>query len=184
MADHNPHTRGDTRLCCCGNKCGTCLGTGHWCPRILCSLQRVPHEESETQTSTPSLSVTVRPSSPLPRNDQDPHGEAPESVPGWDGQPGCTLFPSFSEEDVPEVNYHDFDDVLLLFSEEKNEDNTFMAPAQAEKSKRKKSLRLKGGTDNMTTVAYINHQGGLRSQMLHSLARKVILRSTTLLCTG
>ncbi|XP_038139792.1 uncharacterized protein LOC119782749, partial [Cyprinodon tularosa] len=34
-------------------------------------------------------------------------------------------------------------------------------------------------TDNTTTVAYINRQGGLRSRMLHNLARDLILWSST-----
>uniref|UniRef100_A0A0F8BIA7 Uncharacterized protein n=1 Tax=Larimichthys crocea TaxID=215358 RepID=A0A0F8BIA7_LARCR len=148
----NPHTRGDSRLCCCGNKisgrdthpvCSTCL----WVDHARLALE-IPGSCGHCKVFTAQPRRKTR------------------SWPGkfWrlatTGPPSASSseLPRFPEEDVLEIGLtEDDDDASFLISEDEEEDDTFVAPALAEKPKLPESTnREEGGVSSPAPSLHVD----------------------------
>ncbi|XP_036001143.1 uncharacterized protein LOC118565215 [Fundulus heteroclitus] len=152
----NPHTRGDYRLCGCGNKisgkdthpvCSTCLGVdharsalevpgscGHCKVFTVKSLRRRLARQVSISDRDPFLPTAAHEAAA--EEDEDMAGEAPETGYDWSAQCEQLRAPPFPEEDVLDVSpMEEDDDASFLISEDEEEDDIFMAPVQTEKPK-------------------------------------------------
>ncbi|KAG8004395.1 hypothetical protein GBF38_008572 [Nibea albiflora] len=162
----NPHTRGDSRLCRCGNKssgkdthpvCSTCLGADH--ARLAleipgsCGHCKVFTVKSLRRRLARQVSLADRdpflPTADLgaaAEEDEDMAGEVSETDYDWAAQCEQLQAPPFSEEDVLEIGpTEDDDDASFLISEDEEEDDIFVAPALAEKTKLPESTNREDG---------------------------------------
>uniref|UniRef100_A0A0F8ASS7 Uncharacterized protein n=1 Tax=Larimichthys crocea TaxID=215358 RepID=A0A0F8ASS7_LARCR len=174
----NPHTRGDSRLCCCGNKisgrdthpvCSTCLGVdharlaleipgscGHCKVFTVKSLRRRLARQASLVDRDPSLPTADL--GAAAEEDEVMAGEVPETGYNWAAQCEQLRAPPFPEEDVLEIGLtEDDDDASCLISEDEEEDDTFVAPALAEKPKLPESTnREEGGVSSPAPSLHVD----------------------------